>query len=174
MEWFILILVLVVVITGTGGVATWILRPVDEAAKDRWHPAQFTVADLLCLFFLIQLWMTPIHAWVPAEQGPMIWLLDGFAWVASGLLWWFGVQSLSRAGVRNPWHRSIFLAIVLPVSLAGVLAVPILAILILGAMFLDDGPLPLWQAVGIEIVLIGSVYGCGLVTRWIVARASPK
>jgi len=170
---FLAPLVPVTVIGSVVGVAMWVLRPVDVAARNRRHPAQFTMADFLCLFFLIQLWMTPIHAWVPAEQPWMTWLFDAFAWFSSGLLWWFGVQSLSRAGVRNTWHRSIFLAVVLPVSLSGAMVLPLVAFAICRMMFQRERVLVIVLWVGIEVALMCGVYACGLFTRRIVARASP-
>ena len=160
-------------VVGMAGVAIWVLRPVDRAASAHRHPPQFTLADFLCLFFLIQLSMTLGHSLATWEESQIVWVIDGYGWIAAGLLWWFGVQNLYRAGVHNLWHRTIFLAIVLPITLVGAVAAPVLPIMILVSVA-KEGSSPsdlylLTAAVGLAF----AVYGCGRFTRYVVSRATP-
>ena len=39
----------------------WILRPLDRAAKNRRYAIQFSLADLLCLFVLVELPLGALH-----------------------------------------------------------------------------------------------------------------
>lgn len=151
--------------------AAWVLRPVDRAARLRQAPPQFTLADFLCLFFLAAL-----------PTGCLRWLAGGtdnsgvgcfavFAWTACGLLWWTAVQSLSRAGITDTWHRAAFVALVVPTAVVTSVAVPLLTLLILahavGEMdFVRSG---LERAVFADAGLVLAAYGCGRYTRWLVS-----
>ena len=98
-----------------------IMDPLEAAARRQSRPAQFTMADFLSLFFLLQIPMAAIHA-LPGDvpRGAKV-TLDCFAWVVCGLLWASGVKKLANSGVERPRHRLIFLALVLPASFFGTL-----------------------------------------------------
>lgn len=49
-------------------IARWVLRPLDQAAKGREAPAQFTLVDFLCLVFMAQL-PTGLVRWAFRESG---------------------------------------------------------------------------------------------------------
>jgi hypothetical protein len=157
----------------------WILRPIDRAAKDRRHPYQFTLADFACLFFLVQLSIAPGHFLFGEEQPQFVYVVVAYGWVASGLMWWFGVQRLSRAGVRKAWHRVIFLALVMPATLCGALGVPAMVVLTIAVM-MDEGvaTLPggkMISGVAVPAAVAGALavlWGCARFTRRIVAAAS--
>jgi len=115
---------LLIVAAACGVVANWVFGPIVRAGKERRLPPQYSITDFLCLFLLIQLPMALIHGYLqPAQSGflpggatGVVWLLDGYAWLACGALWWGSVRGLSRAGIRNPWSRICFLVVVLPVT----------------------------------------------------------
>ncbi len=169
-------------LVGFGGatflVAWWILGPLDAAGKRLDRPTQFTIVDFFCLFFLIQLPMAFIHygdyrpAW---GQEDWTWVLDGFVWFACGSLWLASVGALSRAGVTNPWHRAVYLAFVLPVAIAGAIAVPILSTLCvvwLLAIVAGSAPPRLWALLSVaDVALIAAVYAAGRWTRWMLRAA---
>ncbi|MBN2295586.1 MAG: hypothetical protein JXM70_24360 [Pirellulales bacterium] len=120
-------IVTTVVLSGMIGI--WIFRPVDRAAKDREHPMQFTIVDFLCLFFIIQLAMAIIHWQLGVGYGAQMWsvhLFDIFAVFACGTLWMKSVQFMSRAGIQRPAHRVLFLAVIIPGTLAVVMTIPIM------------------------------------------------
>lgn len=98
-----------------------IMDPFEAASRRQSRPAQFTMADFLSLFFLLQIPMAAIHA-LPGDvpRGAKV-TLDCFAWVVCGLLWGSGVKKLANSGVERPRHRLIFLALVLPASFFGTL-----------------------------------------------------
>ena len=152
--------------------AAWILRPLDVAAKGRNLPLQFTLGDFLGLVFLIQL---PTGALLLDNR--LTWFFVVFGWFAFGLMWLAGVQTLSRAGVRNPWHRALFVGIVIPGAVAGSMAfVPLLGASLFGAIGppqMDPGTwlLTVAATVGLGFVL----FALGLATRrMLAARGRPK
>ncbi len=170
MEAFLLGVAIGAIIT----IARWILRPLDQAAKGRNCPAQFTLLDVLCLVFMAQL-PTGLVAWMFAGS-PYggVGLVYGFSWIACGLLWWTAVRALSRAGIRHVWHRAATLAFVLPVAVFGAIAFPPLVIVVTIATF-SDGILSKRVGAGLGwLILAGLValfYACGRYTRWLVASA---
>lgn len=161
-------------------IGRWVFHPVEWAAQQRELPPQYSIADFLCLFFLIQLPMALVHGYVGGAESrrpgdeldrAAPWILDAFAWFACGMMWWLSVRTLSRAGIRNPWSRAIFLVVVVPVALVGALGIPILSAIILTGLG-RLAPLALWGLVLLELVLVGAVFGCGKYTRRIVAAAA--
>jgi hypothetical protein len=162
-------------------IGRWIFNPVERAARRRELPPQYSIADFLCLFFLIQLPMALVHGYLGGTEsrGPgselaraAPWVLDVFAWFACGMMWWLSIRTLSRAGIRNPWSRAIFLVVVVPVALVGALGIPMLSIAVLiGLHSWTPAPWIWWALVLLDLVFVGAVFGCGKYTRRIVAAA---
>jgi hypothetical protein len=108
----------------------WILGPLDQAAKRRRGPTQFTMLDFLCLVFLIQLPMGLLQATLVRGtelEGTPGAVLYAVGAVIGGLMWWLSVKQLSGAGVTRTRQRGIFLAVVLPVAFFGSIAAIILS-----------------------------------------------
>lgn len=184
MESFACVLILAVPLAGAClamGIGLWVFNPLERAARRRELPPQYSIADFLCLFFLIQLPMALVHGYFGGAESRRAadeldrvapWILDAFAWFACGMMWWLSVRTLSRAGIRNPWSRAIFLVVVVPVALVGALGIPILSAVIvtdLGSL----APFSWWSLVLLlELALIAAVLGCGKYTRRIVAAAA--
>lgn len=144
--------------------AAWILRPLDEAARGRDLPMQFTLGDFLGLVFLMQ-----VPTWALMLDRRLAWPIVVFGWIAFGLMWLFGVQTLSRAGVENPWHRVLFVAVVIPGSVCSTIALPTVA---MGLIVAIVGPyrggwefLPLVILLALACVL----YALGRATRRMLA-----
>jgi hypothetical protein len=160
------------------GIALWVMRPVDRAARFLRRPTQFTVTDFLCLFFIIQLPMALIHGFLkPQDIGMMrqqdrmmIWLLDIFVWCACGAMWWGSVRTLSRAGIERPLYRSIFLAVVLPITIFATVAAPGLLIGVASG-WRSASTSTIALLAGGAVLLVVAVVFCGLYTRWMVARS---
>jgi len=150
--------------------AAWILRPLDEAARGRELPMQFTLGDFLGLVFLMQ-----VPTWALLLDRRMAWPIVVFGWIAFGLMWLFGVHTLSRAGVENPWHRVLFVAVVIPGSVCGTIAVIPLIIgsLMLPMMVLRGARVDSWLPPVMAAMGLGGVlYGLGRLTRWMLAGRS--
>lgn len=175
-------------------IARWILRPLDQLVEDlrkrstgsgdlpqepaspRHRPTQFTILDLLCLFVLVQPPMALLHApgWSVVPNGAY-WLFDLFIWGSCGAMWWASVRMLSQADIHNPWHRGLYLGLVLPMSLFSAIAAPVLLLPICitlimawsGATMLANSPLwPLSTMLAIEALILPAVYFSGRFTRW--------
>jgi len=147
--------------------AAWILRPLDEAARGRELPMQFTLGDFLGLVFLMQ-----VPTWALMLDRRMAWPIVVFGWIAFGLMWLFGVQTLSRAGVENPWHRALFVAVVIPGAVCGTIAVIPLIIgsLTLPMMALRGAKVDSWLPPVMAAMGLGGVlYGLGRLARWMLA-----
>jgi hypothetical protein len=154
--------------------AVWVLGPLDRAARRRSHPVQFSLADLLCLFILVDLPMGGIHCLVPnGDRTPDgVIAADVVVTLVAALVWWTGVRTLSRAGIHGTWQRSFVLAVVIPAGYAGPFIIGCLPVFIIG-LWLNDGNLPLvMKLTVVEITTGGVVYSLGRITRAMVASAS--
>jgi hypothetical protein len=154
--------------------AVWVLGPLDQAAKKRRHPVQFSLADLLCLFILVDLPMGGIQCLVPEGDRVTGGVIAADVVVAglAALVWWTGVRTLSRAGIHGTWQRSFVLAIVIPAGYAGPFIIGCLPFVIIG-VWLGDHNFPLAMKLTVaEIATGGTVYGLGRITRAVVASAS--
>jgi len=152
---------------------TWVLRPITSAARDLHQPAQFSMADFFCLFVLVHLSMAAAHGIFPAEIGRMIWIVDAFGWFASGSLWWVGGQTLSRAGVTRPWPRVGVLTVVLPLTLVGAMAIPILILCSPLAIVHANSREGRWTAAllaAVGVVVCGTFFGLSRFTRYLMAQ----
>ncbi len=153
--------------------AAWVLRPVDRAARLRQAPAQFTLADVLCLFFLAAL-PTGCLRWMAggmAEDG--VGCFTVFAWTACGLLWWTAVQTLSRAGITHTGHRAALLTLVVPTTLLGAVMIPVLTLLIVsdsGGGRVFPSAVSLGLAILADLAACAAAYGCGRYVRWLLAH----
>jgi hypothetical protein len=152
--------------------AVWVLGPLDQAAKNRWHPVQFSLADFLCLFILVDLPMGGIHCFVPQgdrEMGGVI-AADVLVALLAALVWWTGVRTLSRAGIHGTWRRGFVLAVVIPAGYAGSFIVGCLPFFIIG-LWNGNSPLAMKLTVA-EVATGGALYGLGHITHGVVASAS--
>jgi hypothetical protein len=148
----------------------WVLGPLDRAAKNRQFPIQFGLADLLCLFVLIQL-PVGILNWTLADdlkQG--IVAADILVGIAAGSVWWVCWHTMSRAGIQVVWQRCVVLALVLPGGYVGSIALAVLPFAAV-ALFMSDRPTIAWWLLLVEIVLPAILYYFGRFTRTIVAAS---
>ena len=153
----------------------WVLGPLDRAAKNRQFPIQFGLADLLCLFVLVQLPVGIVHWVARSSEGQIVEsgvvTLDCAFVVAAVVVWWNCVRTLSRAGIHVVWRRCIVLTVALPGAIVGSVAATCLPVASVAAMleghFSDaDG----WLLLA-EIPVLGILYGLGRFTRAIVASS---
>lgn len=115
-------------IVAVGTMGRWMLGPLDDAARNRRYPVQFTLSDFLTLVFLLQIPLGIVHSTMPYTQWWAIALLDAFGWTACSLIWWGSVRTLSRAGIHRPGQRFLLTAICIPFAYFGTFAIPLLVI----------------------------------------------
>jgi len=152
-------------------IAVWVLRPLDIAAKSQKLPMRFTLADFLCLFVLVQTSAAGL-----LFEGQFGWTIVCFGWAAFGSMWALGVHTLSRAGVVNPWHRALFLVLVVPFTVVSAILLAPAALTLAASLF---SPMPPFR--GLELLLailavpaaIAVLYGLGRLTRRMVRRRTP-
>ncbi len=87
----------------------WVLGPLDRAAKNRQFPIQFGLADLLCLFVLIQLSIGFLQ-WMSGDVEAVV-VLDILLGVIVIVVWWKCVRTLSQAGIHGAWQRCFVLTL---------------------------------------------------------------
>lgn len=151
------------------------MAPLDRAARRR-HPRQFRLADFLCLMLLLQLHLALVHRWlltIPELRPGHVWLIDAAGGLAWGLVWWYVVHNLSRAGVQAaPW-RSAFLLVVAPVTVAGSLTAGWLAWKALNGSGTDplDGS-QVFLLFSLDAALLVAIYLSGLLTRFVLRTAT--
>ncbi len=160
-------------------VGIWVFRPVDQAAKDREHPTQFTIIDFFCLIFVIQVSMAVVH-WLLGsrrdDEMAIVYIFDVFSWFACCTLWMKSVQLMSRAGIERPLHRVFFLAFIIPGTLVSSMGLPVVLLFILGIVFGDPDIEAYFDLLGLLIVLCFMppvLYVSAKSTRRIVAAAEP-
>ena len=97
-----LVLSMPVFLVAPGVCLYWVLGPLDRAAKNRRFAMQFSLADLLCLFVLVQLPVGLLH-WAAGgskmEPGGVL-VVDIQIAVAATVVWWKCVRTMSRAGIH--------------------------------------------------------------------------
>jgi hypothetical protein len=148
-----------------------VLGPLHVAAKDRRFARQFSLADLLCLFVVMQLPFGTVHWMAQGNQdlmGEVI--VDSLIGVAVATLWCSYVGTLSRAGIEVVWHRCAVLCVAMPIAVVGGFAmvlIPIAAFIVLTS---GDRSIGYWLILA-EVLLAGVLYGLGRFTRFIVAAA---
>jgi hypothetical protein len=171
-----LALAFVGLVIGAGvAIVKWILDPLEVASRQHRRPTQFTIADFLCLFFLLQLPVAAIHALPDGIPRDVKAIFDCVAWIICGLLWATCVKKLANCGIERPRHRLIFLAVVLPVSFFGTMAF-VFSGIICGACFLDTAGGAIWGLVllFVELALLVVFRLSGNFVRRMVTAAEPK
>lgn len=121
-------------------IGRWIVGPLDRAARHRMRPTQFTMVDFLSLMFLFQLPMAAVRSWASMREERSVFVFYVFGWLATSAMWGMSVRTLSRAGIKNIWHRAIFLALVLPAAYFGSIAFTVIIALGSISLFLENSP----------------------------------
>ena len=175
------LVLIAIVVSVAANVAVWILRPIDQASREVRAPLQFSLVDFLCLFLLVQLPMALIHGLLTDEEAGVRWTFDIYAWLAVAAFWSASVHVLSRAGIRNPRQRALFLAFIAPSALFGAIGLPCLTGYLLislyqalfeGTGFSPQPPGARAAAVAVYGLLLVCVYVSGRLTRRMVAFPS--
>jgi hypothetical protein len=159
-----------------GACLKWVIGPLDRAAKDRQYPVQYSLADLLCVFVLVQLVIGLSHWATCDSQQPTaiaILILDVVLAAVAAVVWWKFVRTLSRAGILIVWHRCVILVIILPAAVVGSIAVMFLFFVALATIQSQNIIVGIWLLLA-EIPVIGIQYAMGRFTRRIAASAEKE
>jgi hypothetical protein len=158
-----------------GGCLYWVLGPLERAAKGRRFTMQFSLADLFCLFVLVQLSLGAVHWAARANREPPMHMLvfDLIVAAVVVVVWWACLATLSPAGIDAVWHRCFVLCVALPLGLVGsfgIIVLPFAAFILLKEA---HNPVGYWLFLAEP--LDGCVlYGLGRFTRVIVASAEAR
>ena len=151
--------------------ARWALGELDCAAANSSVPVQFTISDVLCLFVYAQAAFGSCR-WSggPSRFNSELNLTAAVGFIALALvIWYFGVAVLSRARIRNSWHRVFVLILGIPLNLLGSTALPIIPLVVLGNAR-EGNRVLLWSLVLIPVIFC-LLTAIRLIVRRIVARA---
>lgn len=110
-----------------GLVGKFILRPIKDATDKVSIPAQFSIFDFVSLLVMLQVALG--YALRFNERGTRAFFpqLVVYFLVAGVTIWLAGISLLSRAGIREPTRRGLFVVVLLPctvIVLAGLMLVP--------------------------------------------------
>jgi hypothetical protein len=156
-------------------VAAWVLRPMDNAARWKRAPVQFTMLDFLSLtaYFSIPLGLSSRIRGDSAEaRGGFIVLSIGGCLIAF-LIWWGSVRTAARAGISNPRKRLLMIGVIVPLTYAiGLVGGPI-AGLLLASDFQRPLQIPLWAWL-LPVFVVGSFIACRKIVGWILAHDAPR
>lgn len=144
----------------------WVLRPLDQAARTMRAGTRFTLLDFFGLFFLVQMPMALIHAFVPRSETGIYWTMMILGWVASVLVWITAVKTFSQAGIDAAKTRGVLVFFVMPMAFFSPFAVTVMAYVI--ALPYNAVEVRLASAAA-SAVLVAGVITAGIVTRRVAA-----
>jgi hypothetical protein len=150
--------------------ARWILAPIDRAAKSRQAPARFSLGDFLCLFVIIQIPLAAVFRIGDGnDENRSLWMPMVIVWILGTVIWYMGSRTLSKAGVRRTWVRSVYLGLILPLVYYGLLPFTILSVAGCG-IFFEEGPIDWITPRGVAIwLLFVLLFGASAwFTRWML------
>jgi hypothetical protein len=158
-------------VVGPVGLAYWIVCPLNRITRLAVDRLRFAIADFLALCIVFQ-GMLAFMLFMPYRERNAGFVI--LAIVAAGLLWWLGVDHLSRAGIRAARHRIAFLSIVMPMAFIGgpvfVVWTVQLAASLMSGRFNEEWIVTLPAAAG-WAALGAACWASGKYTRWLVRQA---
>ncbi|HZL89243.1 MAG TPA: hypothetical protein VFB96_12770 [Pirellulaceae bacterium] len=122
----VICIVLVLVVAPVVG--SLVLGPVNRAAGRLKAPTRFLLPDFMWLLVQLQLALGYCVTFVGVQQRYFFPLVLGFFALASVMMWAGAVSFLSRAGVRSNLRRGVFILLLLPLTLALMIATPLLPV----------------------------------------------
>jgi hypothetical protein len=155
------------------GMFAWVVRPLDSAAKLRQRPTQFTIVDFLCLFVLVQVPTALLHYHLGTQESGhrILYLLDPYAWLTVGTIWFKCVQIMSRAGIQQTWRRATLLLFVLPATLLSMFGCIAVIVGILSGVCDRGFGKGAFLLMVLSIVLPLNIWFCAFLVRRILAAS---
>ncbi len=151
-----------------------ILRPVDQAAKERNLPFRFSMGDFLCLFWVVQLPLAFVYRIEGRETESFYWILTVVVWGVAPVVWVTCARALSKAGVSEGKHRFIFLGIVVPTVYYGLFPFIGLSWVGVGAIGFEgmDYFLQHRSMIALWTILMFALIASGFYSPWMVEHAA--
>jgi len=110
-----------------GWLGRYILKPIKDTTERVTLPAQFSIFDFVSLLILLQFALGYALRFNEGGTRAFFPQLVLYFMLAGTAIWLSGVSLLSRAGIRQPLRRGMFVVVLLPgivVVLAGQMLVP--------------------------------------------------
>lgn len=164
-----------------GWLGRYILKPIKDTTERVTLPAQFSIFDFVSLLILLQFALGYALRFNEGGTRAFFPQLVLYFMLAGTAIWLSGVSLLSRAGIRQPLRRGMFVVVLLPgivVVLAGQMLVP-------GAWFYwynetdnaelliatvsGSNLLPEYVLVFSSVCMLAGPYALNRLARWIVA-----
>lgn len=151
--------------------AHWMFAPLERRVLEMTPVRRYQVVDALALMVMLQYTLAPAMGLLRAiEARPAsltIWGLVAF--VVTALVWWAGVELISRAGVAEPRRRFCFLVVGIPATFATslLLSFGVPAILIVAVATMTP-----WL-ITLAIPLSPLPWSCRQLMEWIVSAPAP-
>lgn len=145
-----------------GWLGRYILKPIKDTTERVTLPAQFSIFDFVSLLILLQFALGYALRFNEGGTRAFFPQLVLYFMLAGTAIWLSGVSLLSRAGIRQPLRRGMFVVVLLPgivVVLAGQMLVP-------GAWFYW------YNETDNAELLIATVSGSNLLPEYVLAFSS--
>lgn len=126
--WMPLVVVLLVTVATLPTISWLILGPISQLAGRLKAPTRFQLSDFIWLLVMLQAVLGVCVQFVGLESGSLFGIVLGFLVFAVTALWAGAVSFLSHASITRPIRRAIFELVVLPLTLAFLFALPIVAL----------------------------------------------
>jgi len=143
-----------------------ILKPMDVAAERTESPTQFMMTDFLSLMFQLQLPLAMFSGVRDWEGGAV--LICGLLCMAVLLTWWGGIRTVSRAGIRDPKRRGLFVALILPVTfVCSLTALPLAGTVCYAIATREDAP---WWVFLLSVLVPLLLFACKRAVDWVLSE----
>jgi hypothetical protein len=162
-----------VFVLGVLAIGKWILGPIDRAARTRNAPVQFSIADFLCLFIVVQVPLAAAFQFSQEEEtAAFYWLLTAITWIVAPVIWLAATRALSKAGISAGMHRLMLMGLIVPIAYYGL--IPFVIMSMAGPVLVVTNEWPRiagfhWYVV-VWFVLGVLLYLSGLFTQWLVRQ----
>jgi hypothetical protein len=121
--------VLVVFIVGAALFGRWLLEPVNRAAGHLNAPTRFLLTDFIWLMIQLQVMLGVVLVQIReqvSQQGQFVIL--GLLSLPVVVMWAASVSTVSRAGILQPLRRAVLILVLVPGTLAELMAAPVLLV----------------------------------------------
>lgn len=153
----------------------YVLGPLDAAAEAKKLPLHYTLVDFFALFVQLSIplaWLTNAARDAGAERTRVQAILVVVC-VGVLLVWWGTVRSAASAGIRHPQKRFLMIGVFVPLTYVAALAVVCSPVVLLSALFNQDGKATLISG-GIAIISAAVLVVSRRAVKWCLSADAPK
>lgn len=171
------------------GVGRFALGPLDRTVRAIKAQTRFQLTDLISLMLLMQILLAALSQFVDFNtdylRRGMIWFVVIFPSLLVLAMWGGGVSYISQAGVNSPLRRTVFVVLVLPLTVGLMIGATGLAeCAVFGGiglvmkelgwrrMWNEDAVLPVAAGIGAGLAAVPALaYALRLIVDWVVKGA---